>query len=211
MGNNLRRRAAVGSSGELEDTPLVPIFDFTQVGTLPFRVDFVDKSEGNPTQWSWDFGDGATSSSQNPTHTYGGPGPYEASLAIRKITAISGKITQTVEDKFEKPKPTAKFDWAITQALSTTPEMTVQFTDRSTVPAFSAPLRPSEPPIIPTWDFTIVSTVGTGMVVRFNNTTVPDVAEWDWRLGDSRTSILKSFEYTYSSKGPFIVSVRAKI
>jgi PKD repeat protein len=44
-------------------------------------VDFTDLSEG-ATDWQWDFGDGATSDEQNPTHTYGEPGIYTVTLVI---------------------------------------------------------------------------------------------------------------------------------
>jgi len=39
-------------------------------------VHFVDLSTGNPTQWFWDFGDGTTSTEQNPTHAFEVSGPY---------------------------------------------------------------------------------------------------------------------------------------
>ncbi|HKG26431.1 MAG TPA: PKD domain-containing protein, partial [Thermomicrobiales bacterium] len=39
-------------------------------GTSPLSVAFSDSSTGSPTSWNWDFGDGATSTAQNPTHTY---------------------------------------------------------------------------------------------------------------------------------------------
>ncbi|MEO1436483.1 MAG: PKD domain-containing protein, partial [Bacteroidota bacterium] len=45
-------------------------------------VNFTDLSTGNPTSWSWDFGDGNTSTLQNPTHTYGGPGNYTVCLTV---------------------------------------------------------------------------------------------------------------------------------
>lgn len=40
-----------------------------------YNVSFVDASLGAST-WLWDFGDGGTSTSQNPTHTYANPGNY---------------------------------------------------------------------------------------------------------------------------------------
>lgn len=43
-------------------------------------VSFTDQSTNSPTQWSWTFGDGGTSTSQNPTHSYSAPGTYPVTL-----------------------------------------------------------------------------------------------------------------------------------
>ena len=48
----------------------------TTSGDAPLTVSFADTSSGAPTEWSWNFGDGATSTTQNPTHTYTSPGTY---------------------------------------------------------------------------------------------------------------------------------------
>lgn len=45
-------------------------------------VQFVDRSSGPPTTWSWSFGDGATSHAQNPTHAYSVAGAYTVSLTV---------------------------------------------------------------------------------------------------------------------------------
>jgi PKD repeat protein len=47
-------------------------------------VFFTDLSIGSPTSWSWNFGDGFTSISQNPSHIYTLPGPYTVSLTVTK-------------------------------------------------------------------------------------------------------------------------------
>jgi PKD repeat protein len=39
-------------------------------------IKFTDQSTNEPLSWSWQFGDGQTSTSQNPTHTYTTPGTY---------------------------------------------------------------------------------------------------------------------------------------
>ena len=40
-------------------------------GEGPFVVQFQDTSTGaTPTAWSWDFGDGQTSTAQHPSHEY---------------------------------------------------------------------------------------------------------------------------------------------
>ncbi|MEO6037792.1 MAG: PKD domain-containing protein, partial [Saprospiraceae bacterium] len=47
-------------------------------------VDFTDQSssDGVIGSWAWDFGDGSTSSEQNPSHTYAVPGTYLVCLTI---------------------------------------------------------------------------------------------------------------------------------
>jgi PKD repeat protein len=41
---------------------------------------FTDASAGTVNSWHWDFGDGNTSTQQNPTHTYASPGTYNVCL-----------------------------------------------------------------------------------------------------------------------------------
>jgi len=58
-------------------------FARSRQGQLPLVVRFRGLwTNMDPLQatWSWDFGDGATSSLQNPTHTYTAPGIYTVSL-----------------------------------------------------------------------------------------------------------------------------------
>ena len=64
-------------------TTLAPVADFKadrQVGKAPFIVQFTDLSTNSPTSWKWDFGDGTTSSEQNPRHIYLREGTYDVSL-----------------------------------------------------------------------------------------------------------------------------------
>jgi PKD repeat protein len=49
-------------------------------GTAPLSVSFTDQSTNSPTSWSWDFGDGGTATTQNPTHSYSTAGTYDVSL-----------------------------------------------------------------------------------------------------------------------------------
>jgi PKD repeat protein len=63
----------------------VPAADFSAAptsGTAPLAVAFTDLSSGSPTTWSWVFGDGGTSSTQNPLHTYTVPGTYDVTLTV---------------------------------------------------------------------------------------------------------------------------------
>ncbi|RKX26033.1 MAG: hypothetical protein DRP45_04535 [Candidatus Zixiibacteriota bacterium] len=54
-----------------------------RAGIAPLSVDFLDESDGTPTDWLWDFGDGSpTSTLQHPTHQYDEPGLYDVKLWV---------------------------------------------------------------------------------------------------------------------------------
>jgi PKD repeat protein len=54
-----------------------------QQGTAPMAVNFTDTSQGSITAWSWQFGDGGTSTARNPSHTYSAGGTYTVSLTVQ--------------------------------------------------------------------------------------------------------------------------------
>ncbi|MBZ0282088.1 MAG: PKD domain-containing protein [Anaerolineae bacterium] len=51
-------------------------------GNVPLEVEFTNTSVGTITGYSWDFGDGNTSTAENPTNTYTEPGVYDVELTI---------------------------------------------------------------------------------------------------------------------------------
>lgn len=66
--------------------PDAPTANFTQdrtAGNVPVAVQFSDLSLGEITSWSWSFGDGATSSLPDPSHTYTTGGLFTVSLTVR--------------------------------------------------------------------------------------------------------------------------------
>lgn len=62
--------------------PVEPIANFTadSVISCSGATQFTDLSSNVPTSWFWDFGDGNTSTLQNPSHTYTADGYYTVSL-----------------------------------------------------------------------------------------------------------------------------------
>ncbi|MFV9504155.1 MAG: CARDB domain-containing protein [Oscillochloridaceae bacterium umkhey_bin13] len=62
--------------------PCADFISTVSVGTAPLRVDFEDYSIGDINEWEWDFGDGTTSSEQNPSHSYNTPGMYTVTLNV---------------------------------------------------------------------------------------------------------------------------------
>jgi PKD repeat protein len=71
-----------------------PVSDFTSpnlVVCAPSLVNFVNQSTG-AVSWIWDFGDGITSTSENPSHIYNIPGTYTVSL----ISTAANGCTDTL-------------------------------------------------------------------------------------------------------------------
>ncbi|MDG1333326.1 MAG: PKD domain-containing protein [Crocinitomicaceae bacterium] len=56
-----------------------PILDWS-VNTIEYIADFTDLTSNIPTNWLWDFGDGNTSSQQNPVHQNTTTGSYAVCL-----------------------------------------------------------------------------------------------------------------------------------
>jgi len=77
----------------------IPVAAFTGAplsGSAPLTVNFTDQSTKAITSWEWDFGDdNATSTEQNPSHTYHNPATYTVSL---KVTGPYGSDTEVKDD-----------------------------------------------------------------------------------------------------------------
>ncbi len=58
-------------------------FEFDPTSPVPGGlVTFTDRSSGPVTDWWWEFGDGATSDDQHPTHTFSADGIYPVTLTV---------------------------------------------------------------------------------------------------------------------------------
>ena len=62
------------------DPPVAAISSNPPYFTCDGIVEFGDISSNAPSSWEWDFGDGNTSTDENPSHTYTEEGSYEVSL-----------------------------------------------------------------------------------------------------------------------------------
>ena len=62
--------------------------------TEVMNVEFTDESLNTPTSWNWDFGDGSSSTEQNPIHTYYDAGTYTVELTVSNAYG-SDNITKT--------------------------------------------------------------------------------------------------------------------
>ena len=69
----------------IDDLPTANFTANTTAGTLPLAVQFTDTSTGDLTSLNWTFGDGNTSTEQNPIHIYRTPGNYTVNLTVSTI------------------------------------------------------------------------------------------------------------------------------
>jgi len=70
-----------------------PTADFTSDvdTTCNGEIAFTDLSLDGPSQWLWDFGDGNTSTDQNPTHDYTANGDYTVVLTATNLNGSDSK------------------------------------------------------------------------------------------------------------------------
>lgn len=62
-----------------------------------YSFSFKDQSTNNPILWKWSFGDGSSSSKQNPEHTYRDTGFYKVNLVVYNLQGCADTITHIVQ------------------------------------------------------------------------------------------------------------------
>ena len=87
-------------------------------------IQFTNLSSGEVTSWSWDFGDGQTSSEQNPKHSYAEYGTYSVSLTVSNADGSHKKTKYIVV----YDQPTADFEAELNEVYA---GQAVWFEDKS--------------------------------------------------------------------------------
>lgn len=100
----------------------VAVFHF-DTACLTYRSNFVDSSLFNPITWKWYFGDGDSSSLQNPSHLYAKNSVYPV---VFKVTNSFGCSDSASNQVIVYNQPTAGFSLSTACAKAST-----QFTDTS--------------------------------------------------------------------------------
>lgn len=84
----------------------LPIPAFSAPDTInckvPFTVNFVSTSFG-AVNWNWNFGDGGTSTLQNPSHTYTSLGNYTVTLVVTSASGCTDSLVKPQFIKIQKP------------------------------------------------------------------------------------------------------------
>jgi len=211
-----------------------PGFNFTSTG---LAVSFNNTSV-NGTSYLWEFGDGTTSTLQNPTHTYANGGTYTVKLTTTNACG-STSMTKTVS---LIPAPEASFTTSGSPGCA---PQTVTFTNTSigatsfnwSFPGATPPASTDTSPVVVydqpgTYTATLVAinTSGTdtatatiqigtvpgtgfssstsGLVATFTNSTTNGTS-YSWDFGDGSTSTETDPTHSYTADGVYTVVLTA--
>ena len=144
-------------------TAMLPTASFSAAADVnaPLTVTFTDGSSGIITNWDWDFGDGNTSTAQNPTHTYSTAGLYTVTLSVRGSEGSDATTTPlTVQDVANQP-PTANAGSDQTVGVNT--PVTLNGSGSS---------DPEGNPLTYSWDFGDGTPVETGVTATHTYTSI---------------------------------------
>ena len=214
--------------------PMTPNFNFS---ANLLAVNFTDITTGAPTSWAWDFGDGTTSSLQNPSHSYAIPGTYNACLTVTDACTTQ-TVCRTVV--VTCPSPNASFTFAV---LGNTVNFTVQSTTQGN-PTYvwdfgdgntGNGLNPSHTYAVG-GNYTVCLTISNqcgsdtfcdtvtiacpapisnfsmstnGLTVNFTDLSANTPTSWFWDFGDGNSSTLQNPTHTYATDGVYNVCLTA--
>jgi PKD repeat protein len=114
-------------------------------GAAPLTVTFTDQSSGSITGWAWAFGDGNTSTNQNPTDIYVNPGSYTVQEIV---SGPGGASTDTVANLVSVYDPYAwwqQYYFVCTNCAPAQPNADPYGTGMSNTNKFLAGFNPTNP------------------------------------------------------------------
>ncbi|MCS6992001.1 MAG: PKD domain-containing protein [Chitinophagales bacterium] len=210
--------------------PVVAAFSYA---TNDLTVSFTNQSAAT-TQWQWDFGDGATSTLQNPTHTYASNGTYVVTLVatnicgyadtLQKTITVCAPLSATFHEQanlltvtFTANAPTASaFVWYLGDG-------TISFAPQPTH-TYAAPGNYAVCLVVSdicnnAYQYCKTITVCTTLNAAFSassfylTTFFTDLSDhpvsWSWNFGDGNSSTLKNPMHTYGANGSYTACLTA--
>jgi PhoPQ-activated pathogenicity-related protein/chitodextrinase len=120
---------ATATQGLVADFSVSDVFPFTGEEIQFFDESALSSGAGPIISWMWDFGDGTTSTEQNPSKAYASAGVYTVSLTTMTAT-LSSSVTKTDLIMVSDPLPPVA-DFTASPTMAFVGQM-VQFSDLST-------------------------------------------------------------------------------
>jgi PKD repeat protein len=84
-----------GGGGGTTNSPPTAAFTSSCTNLACSFTDASTDSDGTVTGWSWTFGDGGTSTAQNPSHTYAAAGTYPVTLTATDNGGATGSVSHS--------------------------------------------------------------------------------------------------------------------
>lgn len=168
-------------------------------------IQFEDNSFGNVDSWHWDFGDGHSSTEQNPIHTYASEGGYFVTLTI-----VSGDCSSTISHIVEVGNGcvcTQEYDPVCVHTpnggIFTYPNACTAMCDGWTSDDFvncgdNVPCQAS---------FHHVPADNIGLTIHFHDESMGNVTQWSWSFGDGTGSSEQNPIHTFGAEGFYIVTL----
>jgi PKD repeat protein len=210
------------------DSYVAPVADFSYSGEP--TVAFVDESLNSPTSWFWNFGDGGTSTLENPTHLYTYNGTFNVCMTATNATGSNTSCQFVLIDYYLAP----------VAAFTYSGDPTVSFTDASLNSPTSwfwnfgdAGTSTLENPTHTyvsngVYNVCLTATNATGSntscqlitidsylspvssftfsgdpTVSFTDLSLNAPTSWSWAFGDAGTSTLENPTHTYAANGTY--------
>lgn len=204
---------------------------FTPVAQI-LTVDFTDDSPGAPQTWQWDFGDGNTSTQQNPTHSFAASGTYTVCMVATdscqtdstcttitvgcplitpSIQYSNVGLTYTFSDLSGGANTTRLWDFGDGNgATNSNPTHTYAQAGTYSVCLYLADQCTSDSlcetiqVVCPPVSpgFTFVT---NQLDVTFTDTTIGTIGAWLWDFGDGNTSTVQNATHRYATPGSYPV------
>ncbi len=197
-------------------------------------VAFQDLSDASATGWAWTFGDGGTSTLQNPSHAYAVAGTYNVCLtvvsscstattchAVTVCPALNEAFASSVSGyavAFNDLSDPSASTWAWTFGDGGTSSLQNPTHIYANGTAYNVCLTVSNPCFSATTcaqvdlceptNEAINYTLGPVLNVDFTGAAAPSVNVWNWTFGDGGTSILQNPSHTYATAGNYQVCLQ---
>jgi len=202
---------------------------------LPETVQFTDSSytsSAGIVSWSWDFGDGSSSTDQEPLHDFNSNGDYIVTLTVTDDLGFSSSNIQTITISSNSPtvylgndttvcsgtivtldagpQPGCFYYWStgeMTQQIhvSVTGDYWVQVYN-STCTGMATIHVTVNPALKASFSFTKSATC-LPVTVTFNDHSVAcnsTIVSWKWDFGDGTTSTLQQPSHDYTTAGNYL-------
>lgn len=207
------QNTALGCSGATTKTITIlprPVPSFTNTpatGCAPLTVNFTNTGQQPGATYSWNFGDGNTSSLANPVHIYTGNGTYNVTLTMTGANGCSNTVTMPA---VTLSSPVADFTSNVVDGCA---ELDVQFTSTSTSPdpivgwnwtfgdgtSYSGQNPPVHTYDVGVYDVSLIITTQNGCIDTIVKTEYIEVGEIDlvnFSLFESPQCVKRNIDFT---------------